>query len=181
MKDLFEIFISFFKISSVTFGGGYVMLPILQREVVEDKKWVTEERVIDYYAISQGLPGIIAINVAIFIGKERKGVLGGIAGALGIVAPCLLIITFIAAFLSNFQNNPIVRNAFAGIAVCVSALILNSVIVLWKKSVVDRIGIFVFMTVLVGMLYFSISPIILIVISAFAGVLARKLIGGYRK
>ena len=96
MRGLWEIFFSFFKMSSVTFGGGYAMLPILQREIVVKKKWMTEEKIIDYYAISQGLPGIIAVNVAVFIGKERKGVLGGIAGALGIVGPCLFIITFIA-------------------------------------------------------------------------------------
>lgn len=181
MKELIEIFISFFKVSSVTFGGGYAMLPILQREIVEKKAWIAEEKIIDYYAISQGLPGIIAINVAIFIGKERKGILGGIAGALGIAGPCLLIITFIAAFLSNFQDNPIVRNAFGGIAVCVSALILNSVIGLWKKAIVDRIGILIFIAVLVGMLVLEISPIVLIIAGAIFGVAAKKLLGGVAK
>ena len=181
MRELWEIFISFFKMSAVTFGGGYAMLPILQREIVESKKWMTEERIIDYYAVSQGLPGIIAVNVAIFIGKERKGIPGGIAGALGIVGPCLFIITFIAAFLSNFQDNPIVRNAFAGIAVCVSALILNSVIGLWKKGVIDKTGIAVFSIVFIGMMLTGLSPIVLIVASAIFGIVSRKLAGGALK
>lgn len=181
MRELWEIFISFFKMSSVTFGGGYAMLPILQREIVHNKKWMTEERIIEYYAVSQGLPGIIAVNVAIFIGKERKGIPGGIAGALGIVGPCLFIITFIAAFLSNFQDNPIVRNAFSGIAVCVSALILNSVIALWKKGVVDRIGLGIFAVVFVGMFLTGLSPIVLIVASAIFGIISKKVAGGVKE
>lgn len=181
MRGLWEIFFSFFKMSSVTFGGGYAMLPILQREIVVKKKWMTEEKIIDYYAISQGLPGIIAVNVAVFIGKERKGVLGGIAGALGIVGPCLFIITFIAAFLSNFQDNPIVKNAFSGIAVCVSALILNSVIALWKKGVVDKIGLIVFAVVFIGILLTGLSPIVLIVASAIFGIISKKIAGGVKE
>ena len=181
MRGLWEIFFSFFKMSSVTFGGGYAMLPILQREIVVKKKWMTEEKIIDYYAISQGLPGIIAVNVAVFIGKERKGVLGGIAGALGIVGPCLFIITFIAAFLSNFQNNPIVKNAFSGIAVSVSALILNSVISLWKKGIVDRIGLIVFAVVFIGILLTGLSPIVLIVASAIFGIISKKIAGGVKE
>lgn len=171
MKELMEIFVIFFKMSSVTFGGGYAMLPILQREIVEKRNWMSNERIIDYYAVSQGLPGIIAVNVAIFIGKERKGIAGGVFAALGIVAPCLLIITVIAAFLDNFQENPYVRNAFSGIAVCVAALIFKAVIDLWKKAVVNKIGLVLFVMVFIGMMFSDFTPILFIVGSALFGIL----------
>lgn len=175
LTELFEIFIVFFKMSAVTFGGGYAMLPILQREVVDKRGWMTHERIIDYYAVSQGLPGIIAINVSVFIGKERKGFLGGVAGALGMVSPCLVIITFIAAFLSNFQELPVVRHAFAGVTICVAALILDAVIGLWKKAVVDLFGVIVFAISFGALLFLDVSPIILVVGSAGTGILFNKL------
>lgn len=177
MREFWEIFSLFFKMSSVTFGGGYAMLPILQREVVEKKKWMTHERIVDYYAISQGLPGIIAINVAIFIGKERKGVAGGITAALGIVGPCLLIITIIAAFLSNFQNVPIVRDAFAGIAIGVAALILDAVLGLWKKAIKSSFGIVIFGVVFVGMISTNVTPVVFILGAAVIGIVAARVIG----
>lgn len=174
MRELIEIFWIFFKMSGVTFGGGYAMLPILQREIVDKRAWMTHERIIDYYAVSQGLPGIIAVNVSIFIGKEKKGVLGGIAGALGIVGPCLVIITVIAALLSSFHTLPVVRNAFAGVAVCVAALILEAVTTLWKKAVIDKVGLLIFAIVFIGMAVYELSPIILILASASAGILIKK-------
>lgn len=170
MKELFEIFWIFFRMSAVTFGGGYAMLPILQREIVDKRQWLSHERIVDYYAISQGLPGIIAVNVSIFIGKERKGVAGGIAGALGIVGPCLVIITVIAAFLSNFQDLPVVRHAFSGIAVCVAALILDAVLGLWKKAIVSVVALVLFALAFVAMLVFHVSPVYLIVLAAVSGV-----------
>lgn len=174
MRELWQIYVSFFKMSSVTFGGGYAMLPILQREIVEKKKWMSQGQIIDYYAVSQGLPGIIAVNVAIFIGRERRGALGGIAGALGIVSPCLVIITFIAAFLSNFQHSQIVKSAFAGIAVCVAALILSVVIGLWKKAVVNTIGVMIFLVVFFGMILTNLTPIAFILGAAFIGIISGK-------
>jgi chromate transporter len=175
MKDLFEIFWIFFRMSAVTFGGGYAMLPILQREIVDKRQWLTHERIVDYYAISQGLPGIIAVNVSIFIGKERKGVAGGIAGALGIVSPCLLIISLIAAFLGNFQDLPLVRHAFSGIAVCVAALILDAVLGLWKKAIVNVVGLVLFALAFVAMLVFKVSPVYLVLLSAVSGILVGHL------
>ncbi|MBE0451244.1 MAG: chromate transporter [Clostridia bacterium] len=175
MRMLWEIYVLFFKMSSVTFGGGYAMLPILQKEIVEKRNWISHEKIIDYYAVSQGLPGIIAVNVAIFIGRERKGALGGIAGAMGIVSPCLIIITFIAAFLNNFQELPIVRSAFSGIAVCVAALILNVVIGLWKKAVVNTIGLLIFCVVFLGMIFTKLTPIAFVLGAAVVGILMGKM------
>lgn len=104
MKDYLELFLTFAKIGVTTFGGGYAMLPILQREVVEDKKWVSNEEIVDYFAIGQCTPGIIAVNVATFVGKKRKGIAGGILATLGVVFPSLIIITVIAAVISNFMD-----------------------------------------------------------------------------
>ena len=175
MKELIEIYFAFFKIGAVTFGGGYAMLPILQRELVENKKWLVNEDIMDYYALAQGLPGIIAVNVAVFIGYSRKRVRGGIAAALGVVSPCIIIITTIAACLSNFQDNVYVRHAFAGISVCVCALILNSVIDLWKKGVKDLLGLFLCLATFALIELTGISPVIIVVAAAVIGVIAGSL------
>lgn len=175
MKLLFDLFITFAKLGAVTFGGGYAMLPIIQREVVEKKQWATEEEVLDYYAIGQCTPGVIAVNTATFIGQKKKGILGGIAATLGVVFPSIIIITIIAAFISNFADYPIVKNAFAGIRVCVVVLILNAIIKLWKKSVVDVLTFIIFLAVAVLSFIFDISPIIFVVAAAVIGIIAKNL------
>ena len=172
MKELFEIYFSFLKMGAVTFGGGYAMLPILQREVVEKKRWLASEDIMDYYALAQGLPGIIAVNVAAFVGYARRKTAGGVAAALGVVSPCVVIISAIAAFLSNFQNNPYVQHAFAGISVCVCALILNSVLDLWKKGVKDAVGLILCVGTFALMELTSVSPVLIIVAAALTGVAA---------
>jgi chromate transporter len=175
MKLLFELFITFAKLGAVTFGGGYAMLPIIQREIVEKKKWATEEEVLDYYAIGQCTPGVIAVNTATFIGQKKKGVSGGIAATLGVVFPSVIIITVIAAFISNFADYPIVRNAFAGIRVCVTVLILNAIIKLWKKSVVDKVTFAIFLAVSVLSFVFDVSPIVFVVAAALIGIIVKNL------
>ena len=137
MSKTKELFWTFFKIGAFTFGGGYAMLPMLQKEVVEKRGWASEEELMDYYAIGQCTPGIIAVNTATFVGQKTAGIAGGIIATLGVVFPSLIIITIIAAFIQNFSDLAIVQNAFAGIRVCVCVLILNAVVKLWKKSVVD--------------------------------------------
>ncbi len=160
---------------AVTFGGGYAMLPILRREVVEKHKWTDEETIIDYYALSQGLPGIIAINVSVFIGHTRRGILGAISAAFGMVSPCLIIISAIAFSLSNFQDNTYVEHALAGISVCVAALILDAVIGMWKKGVKDIFGIILCLTMLALSVFTSISPILLIIACALLGISTKRL------
>ena len=125
MKELFDLFWTFAKIGSITFGGGYAMLPIIQREIVEKKKWATEEEVMDYYAVGQCTPGVIAVNTATFIGYKLRGIFGGIFATLGVVFPSLVIIMVIAAFLKNFAEFEIVKHAFGGIRVAVVALIIS--------------------------------------------------------
>lgn len=170
MKDLIEIFRVAFRVGIMTFGGGYAMLPILQREVVENRQWVTEEEVLDYYAIGQCLPGIIMVNTMIFIGEKRKGRIGGIVAALGTTCPALLIITAIAALLTGFADVPAVKNAFAGIRVCVCVLIFNAVLKLWSKSVIDWKCFVIFILVALGSLFTDITPVIFVIVSAVAGI-----------
>ena len=135
MKELWKMFWAFARIGGLTFGGGYAMLPMLQKEVVEKNGWATEEELMDYYAIGQCTPGVIAVNTATFVGQKSRGTAGALFCTLGVVFPSLVIITLIAAFLSNFAHLPLVQNAFAGVRVCVCVLIFNAVTKLWKKSV----------------------------------------------
>lgn len=173
LRELWTLYILFFRMGAVTFGGGYAMLPILRREIIQNRNWMDEETIMDYYALSQGLPGIIAVNVSVFIGYRRRGVPGAVAAALGMVSPCIIIITIIAAFLSNFQQNPYVQHALAGISVCVAALILDAVISLWKKGVKDVFGIILCLAMLALSLFTNISPILLVVSCALLGVAAK--------
>ena len=133
MKELFDLFWTFCKIGALTFGGGYAMLPLIQREIVENKKWSTEKEILDYYAVGQCTPGVIAVNTATFIGYKLKGIIGGIIATLGVVFPSLIIILIIAAFLQNFADLAIVQSAFAGIRVAVVALIITTVVKLLKS------------------------------------------------
>ena len=166
---------TFAKIGSMMFGGGMAMLPLLQRGLVDNKKWVTEEEILDYYAIGQCTPGIIAVNTATFVGRKRKGLIGGIAATLGVVFPSIVIITIIAAFLTNFAELKAVRDAFAAIRVCVCALILNSVIKLGKKTIVDAPTAAIFVLVVAGTLLLDISPIIFVIASALCGIVVKSL------
>lgn len=173
MKDLVKLFLIFAQIGGTTFGGGYAMLPILQREIVEKRHWATEDELMDYYAIGQCTPGIIAVNTATFIGYRQFGILGGIIATLGVVFPSIVIITLIAMFLNNFADLAIVKHAFAGIRVCVCVLILDSVIKLGKKSIIDYRCTIIFLVILGLSLLTPISPSILIVIAGVAGFLLK--------
>ena len=137
MNILVSLFLTFARIGVCTFGGGYAMLPILQRELVEDKKWATETELADYYAVGQCTPGIIAVNTATFVGRSQAGIAGGVIATLGLVFPSLVIIMVIAAFLQNFMHLEFVIHAFNGVRAGVVALILSSVIKLFKNAVID--------------------------------------------
>jgi chromate transporter len=168
--SLFELFLTFAKIGVMTFGGGYAMLPMLQREIVEKKKWCSEDDLLDYFAVGQCTPGIIAVNTATFIGYRTRGNLGGVIATLGIVFPSLVIITCLASVLEIYGDNPYVVKAFAGVRVAVSALITLSVIKLAKKSVVDvPTGILSALTLLL-MLLFNLSPVIFVFVGIAWGI-----------
>lgn len=159
----------------MTFGGGMAMLPILQREVVENKHWATEEELTDYFAIGQCTPGIIAVNTATFIGQKQKGTAGGILATLGVVFPSVVIISILAGLITNFAHLAWVKNAFAGIQVCVCVLIFNAVRKLLKKSVVDQKTAVIFALVLAGGVFLSISPVWFVIAAALAGVILKNL------
>ena len=146
--QLLSLFFTFAKMGAMTFGGGYAMLPILQREVVEKKGWATEEELSDYFAVGQCTPGIIAVNTATFIGYQEAGVLGGVLATLGVVFPSIVIITLIATFLSNFAEIPVVRHALAGVNAAVVALIAASVIKLGKSTLKNAPSVVIYLCVL---------------------------------
>lgn len=174
LKELFELFMIFFRIGGFTFGGGYAMLPAIQREIVEERKWATNEEIIDYYAIGQCTPGIIAVNTATFIGYRRKGIIGGIVATLGMVTPSLIIITTIAAFFKQFQEIQVVQHAFGGIRVVVAALIANTVIKMASQSIKDWMGILLFVFALFIVAVFNTSPFIVIITASLVGILRCK-------
>lgn len=176
LKILFKLFYTFAKIGGLTFGGGYAMLPMLQKEVVEKNKWASEEELMDYFAIGQCTPGIIAVNTATFIGYKVHGVIGGVFATLGMVFPSIVIITVIAAFIRNFTHIEAVKHAFNGIQVCVCALILDSIIKLGKKSLTDKwcIGIYAIAVILTVAL--DISAVFIVIGAGVLGVLINFLI-----
>lgn len=137
MPLLADLFVTFARVGVMMFGGGYAMLPILQREIVERKGWATEDQLADYYAVGQCTPGIIAVNTATFVGSESAGIAGGVIATLGVVFGPIVIITVIAAFLSGYMDLPVIAHAFNGVRACVTALILSSVIKLFKGAVKD--------------------------------------------
>ena len=173
MKELWTMFLAFARIGGLTFGGGYAMLPMLQKEVVEKHGWATEEELMDYYAIGQCTPGVIAINTATFVGQKTRGTAGAIFATLGVVFPSMVIITVIAAFISNFAHLAVVQNAFAGVRVCVCVLIFNAVTKLWKKSVVDKATLVIFLAVFAGSVFLELSPVLYVLLAGIAGVLIK--------
>ena len=150
MNFYLELFWTFAKVGVCTFGGGYAMLPILQREVVEKKGWVTDAEITDYYALGQCTPGIIAVNTSVFIGHQLRKIPGGVAAALGVVFPSFVVITVIAAFLANFADLPVVQHALAGINAVVVALIASSVVKLGKTTLKNAPSIGIFLGVLLA-------------------------------
>ena len=174
-KRLWELFFTFAKVGVMTFGGGYAMLPILQREVVENKGWATEEELADWFAIGQCTPGVIAVNTATFAGRKVLGNIGGVVATLGVVFPSLIIISLLAGVITTFAEVAWVRNAFAGIRVCVCVLILNAVVKLWKKSVVDWKTFLIFLLVFAGSVFLNISPVLYVLAAAVAGIVIREL------
>ncbi len=171
MNIYLDLFLTFARIGGLTFGGGYAMLPMLQNEIVEKRGWATNEELMDYYAVGQCTPGIIAVNTATFIGAKIKGVLGGIVATLGVVAPSVVIISIIAMFLENFRDSKYVASAFNGIRVAVSVLVFNAVIKLWKSNVKGKTGVVLFVIALFVTLFVDVSPVYVIIAGALYGII----------
>lgn len=175
MKIYWELICAFMRIGAFTFGGGYAMLPLIQKEIVDKKHWATEEEIMDYYAVSQCTPGIIMVNTATFIGYYLKGIPGAIVATLSVVTPSIIIITLIASILTTYSSLAIVQHALAGIRVAVCVLVLNAVIKLWKNGIKDAYGIIVFAFVLAAVSFTSISTVIIVILSAVAGLIYTTL------
>ena len=171
---LLSLFLSFARVGVLTFGGGYAMIPILEREIVDRQGWASSEELMDYYAVGQCTPGVIAVNTATFIGYRVAGPAGGVAATLGVVFPSVVIICLIAGILTNFADIPAVKSAFTAIRVCVCVLIFNAVVKLWKGAVKDKAGLVLFLIVFVLSLFFDISPVVFVLFCALAGVVLTR-------
>ncbi len=177
LKTLWELFSIFFKIGLCTFGGGIAMLPILERELVEKRNWVESNELLDYFAIGQSTPGIIAVNVATFVGYKRAKILGGCIATFGMVCPSLIIITVIALFISNFADIVWVQKALVGINVAVAAILTSAVFSFSKKSVKNVFGFFLLLVSFVLIFVFNVGTIWIILGSALLGVLLAGIRG----
>ena len=176
MKELLDLYWTFVRIGLVTFGGGYAMLPILERELADKRHWTTLEELRDYFSIGQCTPGIIAMNVSTFIGEKRKGIKGAIAASLGFLTGPIILILIIAMFISNFAQLEVVQHAFAGIRVCVCVLILQAILRLWKSSVVDPVALVIYLVVFAlhacsGILPVKIPAAVLVILAGIAGII----------
>lgn len=169
MKELWDLFFTFCRIGGFTFGGGYAMLPMLQKEVVEKKHWVTEDELLDYFAIGQCTPGVIAVNTATFIGYKNRGVLGAIFATTGLVCPSFFIILLIASFLKNLSHIAIVQHALGGIRVVVCALLLLAILRVGKKTAVDKLCVFLMILTFCLSVILKVSPVVIILGAAILG------------
>jgi chromate transporter len=175
------LFLTFARIGAFTFGGGYAMLPLLQKEVVEKRQWATEEELMDYFAIGQCTPGVIAVNTATFVGFKKKKIPGAIAATLGVIAPSIVIILILAAFFNHFADYPIVQHAFNGIRIAVCATVAVSIFKLAKKGIVDWVTLLILIAAFCTSFFLKVSAIYIVVGAAVLGVLARILQRNYKK
>lgn len=173
MKKLLELYISFFKIGGLTFGGGLAALPMLRKEIVQKKKWVEEDDLLDIYAIGQCTPGIIAVNTATFIGYKQAKSIGGIVATLGIISPSLVIIIIIASLLQNYMDNETLLHAFAGIRVVVCALMLNTMISMARKGIVGKLGLIIFIVSLAFALFSPLPNVCLVLAAGMIGIVVK--------
>lgn len=169
--SLVDIFITFAKVGTMTFGGGYAMLPILRKEVITSKEWITEEEMMDFYAIAQVTPGIIAINTSALIGYHLRGKAGSMAAGYGSSTPSIVIITIIALFLTNLIEQPMVARMFDAIRIAVSALIVHTAFNLYTKGVKDFIGQIIFLSAFLLIVLLGVSPIWIVLASAISGII----------
>lgn len=166
---LLNIFATYIKIGFMAFGGGYAMLPILEKEFVEKRQWITDDQLMEDFALAGSLPGIIAVNTATFLGYRLKGVKGGIAAALGVIIPSILIITVIAAFFQNFASIPWVQSIFRGLNVAIIVLLISAVIKMWKRGIKDVITFLIFGLTVAAYLVTGFNPVIFVIAGAIIG------------
>ncbi len=172
LRKLGQLYVSFFKVGGLTFGGGLSMLPMLEREVIKNRHWATEDELLDMYAIGQCTPGIIAVNVATYVGYKQAGFIGGVVATLGEISPSILIISLVASILQNFITMPQVQHALAGIRIAVCAMMLNTLIGLIRRGVVDVFGGVLFAIAFILACFTPVPTVVVIILAGVSGVLA---------
>lgn len=182
LKNLLDLYITFFKIGAVTFGGGYAMLPVLDRELAQKKKWVSGDDLLDYYAVSQVTPGVIAVNVSTFVGSKKAGIAGGIAATAGVVSPSIIIITVIALFISSFEKIVWVQKALAGVNVAVTALLSYAGFNFAKKAVKNWWGLLIYACSFCAVFFYKIPSVAVVLLALAVGLLIHFVcVGGVAK
>ncbi len=174
MKNLWKLYLEFFKIGLFTFGGGYAMISMIQREIVEKKQWISTDELTDYVAVANCTPGIIAVNTATFVGNKRGGVIGGVVATLGVVSPSFFIIGIISHFLMEFAENPYLEHVLAGVRVAVIALVLQTLITMYRNAVKDKLGIILCLAAFVAVAFLGLSSIWMVLAGAFVGIAAKQ-------
>lgn len=174
MRELLELYAAFFRIGGLTFGGGLTMLPMLKYELVQNKQWVSEDDLLDYYAVGQCTPGIIAVNVSTFVGYKKKGIIGAIFSTLGMISPSLIIVSILALFLQNVLDNEIVQHAVAGVKVVVCALMLNTVITMAKKTIKNYVGAIVCLIAFILAMFSPIPTVLIVICAGIFGIIMYK-------
>ena len=171
MRGYLELLWAFIVVGATTFGGGYAAVPVLEREMIKKRGWLTMDEVMDYYTIAQITPGIILINIATFVGCKRKGILGGIIATIGLVLPGVCLMLLISLFIQRFAEYPVVQRAFSGIRLAVCALILDTTIKLFKGFWKDYKALIISIAAFVLSAVFSVSPVYIIPVAGLAGFL----------
>jgi chromate transporter len=181
LKSYLSVFLAFLKLGVITFGGGYAMIPVVDRELIKKRGWVTMDEVMDYYTIAQITPGIIAINLSTFVGYKQKGPLGGILATIGFIIPGVTLITALALFLSNFADIPTVQHAFAGIRIAVGALILDTVIKMVKGVFKDIKALLIYLIAFALSAIWNASPMLIVLGAGLVGLaIYRPKKGGHQ-
>lgn len=164
-----KLYLAFFKIGLFTFGGGYAMLPMLERECVDHYGWTDREELLDIFAMGQCTPGVIAVNTATFLGRKTAGFFGALLGTLGVITPSIIIITIIAAVLQNFADLAPVRHAMAAVRCAVTALIFASVIKMVRSSIKTAAQVVLLILAFLAVAIFGASPVVVVIAAAVYG------------
>lgn len=173
-NEYIKIFVSFFKVGAITFGGGYAMLPILENELVGRRGWIDRRELLDYFAMSQTLPGIIAVNVATFCGSKHKGFWGSLAASLGVITPSIIVISVIAAFIGNFSDIPGVQSVMRGMNVAVAALLTDALIRMGRTVIIDPVTAVLAVAAFLAVAIFNVSSVIILAVAVVTGIIVKR-------
>ena len=170
LKRFLDLYFTFVKIGTFTIGGGLAMMPMMQKELIDKKHWMTEEDLIDYYAVGQSTPGMIAVNVSTFVGYNQLGILGGIVATLGMVSPSIIIITILAGLINSIDEYPMVQKALRGINVAVAALFTSVIVKFAKKTIKKPLHVLLMLISFTLVYFFKVQSFWIILAAILCGV-----------